>query len=362
MRLSRRSPASFRLFYLFLPFLLSTPGSAAGWRASTPPHGASIHNPRALQVPYTSNDWLERAPTEKAGGYGEALAGTGSAIYCLRTKYATSSIYFWRYEPAIGDGWTALSTAGLENGTFRNGTALEWDGNHHLYAVAGARYSDDDRRFFYGYDIDTGQWTRLADTPGPQGAGDALAWSPYDFRLYALLGSNVHTNTFARYDPMAQLWDASLALPPVTLDDGASLVWTGGSKLYALTGEYQETTPHQDFWSYDIPGDFWTRLADIPDPDGVGDGASLLWVGSWRPGDADYIYALSGNSVREVPGYLFHRYSISGDTWEPLAELIYPVGDYNGNRIGFAAGHIYCWQGAPDSYAGFGKQFMMYEF
>jgi hypothetical protein len=362
MRLSRRDLASFSSLFAIVPLPFATSSSAAEWRTSTPPCGTLVHNPRALQAPFMADDWLERAPTEKAGGYGEALTGTGSAIYCLRTKYSTSSIYFWRYEPGTGDSWSPLSTAGLDNGTFRNGTALAWDHDHQLYAVVGARYSDANRRLFYRYDITSGQWTRLADTPGPQGAGDALAWCPYDLHLYALLGSNSHANTFARYDPISQQWDDSLELPPEKIDDGASLVWTGGSQLYALTGEYLETTPRREFWSYDIPGEFWTRLEDIPDPDGVGDGASLLWLGSWRPDDADHIYALSGNSVREVPGYLFHRYSISSDTWEPLEDLIYPVGDYNGTRIGFADGHIYCWQGAPDGYVGMGKQFMMYEF
>jgi len=78
------------------------------------------------------------------------------------------------------------------------------------------------------------------------------------------------------------------------VEDGASLVWTGGDYLYALSGEYLETTPVQDFWRYDIVSDSWTTMAPIPENGGVGDGGSLLWVGNWLPAHADYIYALGG--------------------------------------------------------------------
>ena len=44
-------------------------------------------------------EWVERAPTPKAGGYGEAVTGTGNHIYVIRCLYATSDPQFWRYSP-----------------------------------------------------------------------------------------------------------------------------------------------------------------------------------------------------------------------------------------------------------------------
>lgn len=335
---------------------MALPDSAeSGWRTTT------WIQPRAIEVPAYMDDWFERAATPTTGGYGEAVVGTGSAIYGLRTRYATSTVYFWRYDPGV-DEWTTLSNAGLDEGSFRNGTALAWDGSNNLYALAGARYSDLDRREFYRYSISGNSWTRLSDTPAPQGAGDALAWSGQEGQLYALLGSAVHGTVFARFDPVSHLWNDGLALPPEEIDDGCSLVWTGGGKLFALAGEYEETTPHGDFWSYDLSGDYWSTLADLPEPNGVGDGGSLLWLGAWLPGRYDQIYALGGGEVREAPGYGFYRYSIALDEWTRLEDLIYPVGDYNGTRFGYALGNIYCWQGAPSAFPGGGDRFSMYEF
>jgi hypothetical protein len=103
-------------------------------------------------------------------------------------------------------------------------------------------------------------------------------------------------------------------------------------------------------------------MADIPEAGGVGDGGSLIWVGNWLPEHSDYIYALGGGSCWEDPGDNYYRYSISSDSWEQLASIPYPITDYNGPRLGFAAGNIYYWQGTPSDYPGGGKRFCMYEF
>ncbi|MEM2530738.1 MAG: hypothetical protein QXL32_06475 [Candidatus Bathyarchaeia archaeon] len=53
----------------------------------------------------------------------------------------------------------------------------------------------------------------LRDTPYPQGAGDAIAYSGYDGRLYALLGSNKHGAGFSRYDPSSGPWEKLVIIP-----------------------------------------------------------------------------------------------------------------------------------------------------
>ncbi len=302
--------------------------------------------------------WENRCSTPEYGGFGEALAGTGDYIYAVKCAYSYSTPKLWRYDP-YGDAWETMNASNLYSGAFRNGTTLAWDSNDRLYCMAGARYSDFNRREFYCYSISDDSWTPLADTPYDQGAGDALIWSGYNDRLYAVMGSSVHETAFGAYDPETDSWTL-FSDPPAITDDGCSLAWTGGRYLYCLRGENYETLPLRDFWRYDMQSDTWSSLNKIPEASGVGDGGSLLYIGNWEPGQSDFIYALGGNSCWEDPGYGFFRYTISTDLWEKLDDLPYPVGSFNGSRIGYAAGSIYCWQGSPDYYPGGGDKFFSY--
>jgi len=310
--------------------------------------------------PPAGNLWVDKADTPDLGGYGESVCGDGSYVYVARCLYATSTPQFWRYTPGTNT-WGNLSVTGLPTGAFRNGTAIAWDNSNYIYALCGARYEDADRRLFYRYTISTDSWTQLVDTPGPQGAGDAITWSGYDGYIYAIIGSSGHGTVFARYNPSSSLWETR-TLPPAGTDDGCSLAWTGGTYLYALRGEYIETTPLRDFWRYDIVNNSWATMENIPEAGGVGDGGSLLWAGNWLSVQVNYIYALGGGSCWEDPGDNYYRYVISTNTWEKLASIPYPITDYNGGRLGFATGHIYYWQGLSASYPGGGKKFCMYEF
>ncbi|NQE06798.1 hypothetical protein C5S32_13080 [ANME-1 cluster archaeon GoMg1] len=97
-------------------------------------------------------------------------------------------------------------------------------------------------------------------------------------------------------------------------------------------------------------------MSPIPESEGVGDGGSLLWVNEYP----DYIFALGGGSCLEAPGYNFYRYSVSSDNWEQLESIPCPIGYYVGNRLGFASGHIYYWQGAPSTWDCGGDAFYMF--
>jgi uncharacterized repeat protein (TIGR01451 family) len=162
-----------------------------------------------------------------------------------------------------------------------------------------------------------------------------------------------------------------LANPPGGTGDGASLVWTGGDYLYALRGEFLEDKPLCDFWRYSISKNEWVSLAEVPAKPhdggvgGVGDGASLLYIGFWMPDQKDYIYALSGNQAypetpSPIPDKRFYRYTISMNFWEQLPDLPFGVGDYVGCRLGYADGNIYAWQGAPESWEGGGDDLAKY--
>ncbi len=304
--------------------------------------------------------WIERSSSPGSGGYGQAVVGTGDYIYTAKDYSASSTPVLWRFDP-IDDSWEEMSVEGLPQGCFRNGTAIAWDYGDTFYLLAGARYSDSNRREFYRYSISGDSWSPLADSPSPQGAGDALTWSAHDDRLYALMGSSNSSQgvAFAAYDPDVDAW-ITLSDPPGHVDDGCGLVWTGEEALFALRGEYYETTPLRDFWKYEIPSDTWTSMTEIPDEGGIGDGGSLLWIGNWLPSQAGYIYALGGGSCRELPGYEFFRYSIWTDSWEKLEDLPNPQGFYNGCRLGFSHGEIHYWQGMRSGDPGGGNRFYAY--
>jgi hypothetical protein len=305
-----------------------------------------------------ASEWIEKVDTPKAGGYGEALVGTGNNIYIVRCYNINNNPSFWRYD-TVNNSWDSMNTSGLSKGAFRNGAALAYDHSDYIYALLGGSYSDTNRTFFYRYNISNDSWEKLIDTPHTQGAGDAITW--YDNQIYVFLGSKEHGTAFGCYNISNNSW-ITLPLNPnwTTTDDGASLVWTGGEYLYALRGEWQETVPCQDYARYHISTKTWEGMEDIPESEGVGDGGSLLWVNNY----SDYIYALGGNSCLEVPGYNFYRYSISSDSWDGLESIPCPVGNYVGNRLGFANGHIYYWQGSPttEKWVCGGNAFYMFEF
>ena len=336
-------------------FRSSTKGYSNSPEPTPSPTPTPIPTPSPLP---TYHKWIEKADTPKTGGYGEAVVGASDYIYIARCMYASSAPYFWRYDPTM-DGWDSMNTSGLPTGAFRNGVALTWDNESHIYALLGGRYSDTNRRLFYRYSISNNSWEQLIDTPHAQGAGDAIAWSGYDSNLYGIMGSKGHGTDFAYYNISTNSWNALPFNPNwTTTDDGASLTWTGGEYLYALRGEWQETIPDQDFARYHIPTKTWEGMYPIPESEGVGDGASLLWVDEY-PG---YIFALGGGSCLEDPGYNFYRYSISSDSWEQLEHIPCPIGYYVGNRLGFANSHIYYWQGAPSTWDCGGDAFYMFEF
>ena len=291
--------------------------------------------------------WQEVTASPKSGGYGQALLGTGDALYLLRA-WSTGSWHFWRYDPESAT-WQTLTPPPERP---KNGTAMTWDGLEHIYVLLGGAYDDRGRRFFYRYHIASNSWERLADTPGDQGAGNAITWSFYDSRIYAFIGHEKLGSRFASYDPKTNKWKL-LTMPAGwnSTDDGASLVWAGGPYLYALRGEYDETRPAGSFARYRIDTQTWERLSDLPDPAGVGDGASLLWIGYWVPQLAPYVFALGGGGAREEPGYSFFVFDTYRLSWARLADLPCPVGQYNGNRLAYAAGALWYWQGAPSTWS-----------
>ena len=304
--------------------------------------------------------WESLAPAPVPGGNGQAIVGTSKGVFLLRQMNVNDLPTFALYD-LQEEGWVLLTLQGdierylrSRDMPFRNGTALAWDNGRYLYVLVGARYSDPNRRLFFRYDIPNNSWEELPETLGPQGAGDALAFSAFDGKLYALTGSNRHRGVFARFDPASRKWE-ELPFPPEwdCTDDGASLVAVG-EYVYALKGECEELTPNGDFARYHIPTGEWEALAELPatrywdpenpsEPCGVGDGGTLVWA----PEMPQFLFATDGGCADETYGKGFWRYSIPADEWVTFGVLPAFLGHYNGARFAYSEGAIYGWVGGP---------------
>jgi hypothetical protein len=310
-------------------------------------------NPQNVRAesPWT---WVRDTVT---GAFGEAVVSTDIDIYVAR---GTS---FYRYRSS-DNSWIGMAAPPQPDGAaFKTGTALAWDFGDYIYALCGAA-TDDVRKWFYRYSITGNSWEALANTPADQGEGDAIAWVSTENSVYATIGGEQRPTYLVRYNPATNSWSDEPADPPSGMGDGASLSWTNGDFLFALRGEFSETSPLYDFWRYNIQNNVWTSMADIPASPhsgasgGVGDGGSLLYIGFWVENQVNYIYALSGNQAQPdgIPDNRTYRYSISEDAWEHLADLPFGVGYYVGSRLGFINGHVYAWQGAPSTWSGGGNE------
>jgi len=327
-------------------------------------------------VSFSQGLWEQAGDTAISGGFGEGVVATDRYVYVVSQLRVNTEPRFFRLTPGNPSSEKELCTDGLPEGAFRNGTALAWDSdpNGYIYALMGARYpaqGDPNRRLFFRFRLDgAGRcWEALLDTPAAQGAGDALVYVEFEgkARLFAFLGSRSHETTidgsqrktvFAVYDIQSRSWEV-LNLNPSWAskgtDDGASLVWDDFDRIYAFQGEVDEQSPRGKFAEYSLATQSWRDLSDNPEISqeqgdcGIGDGASLAYLGVNLPEQSDFIYALGGGCADESPGSKFYLYQISTDGWASLTDIPCPVGFYNGKRLFVFRDELYYWQGSPQT-------------
>jgi len=320
--------------------------------------------------------WIVSSHSPFIGDYAVAVAGAGENIYIASNNNFSISVpisdHFMCYN-SVDDIWHCLAVpSGLKWkpgkitgtpmwGAFKNGSCMTWDNGDYIYALFGGGYEDtgeNTRYYFYRYSISGDNWEKLENTPGGQGAGDAITWVPGSVLgtqtdwIYAVVGNKwgLNQTTFCRYNIDGNSWETLPYNPSWSgegSDDGSSLVWAGGDYLYALQGEWHESIGSQNrgFARFDLTDNTWDDLPDIPEEGGVGDGGSLVWLGGSY---SDNIYAFGGGSALEDPGENFFLYSISENSWTKLSDLPNGITSQNGPRLGFArgsGGKIYCWRG-----------------
>ncbi|MEO0079548.1 MAG: T9SS type A sorting domain-containing protein [candidate division WOR-3 bacterium] len=148
----------------------------------------------------------------------------------------------------------------------------------------------------------------------------SLVYAPVTGKLYALKGGN--TNEFWSYDIATGVWDslASMPLEPsgTRAKDGCDLAYDGFNnggqgQIWAIKGGGRT-----DFYSYDIPSNTWTmrrpplvggQILRVPKK-----GASIVYVPGY--GAEGAVYMVPGNNT-----LYFLRYDIAGDSWSRLQDV-----------------------------------------
>lgn len=303
--------------------------------------------------------WIRVGDTEFTGGLGEVVISIDNGFLIFRQYRANTKLdivcFALQENGSISPSWRkTLSKEREEPPDFETGTAAAWDKDQRLYFLLGA-YEEEQRCCFYVYNLGSDSWTKLADTPEKQGAGNALVYVKGEEGsfLYAFVGQRARRSAFLRYRISEDRWE-KLEVPEAWIytDDGASLVWPQDGYLYALQGSGYEDMPTPSFARFHLPDGPWESLHPILDPEGVNDGGSLAWDGN------RYIYAISGGYgetkgwKEEASGKEFYRYDLEGGLWEreTLAPLPCPIGCYTGNRLAVVDNFLFLWQGTPGSW------------
>ncbi len=174
---------------------------------------------------------------------------------------------------------------------------------------------------------DMGQWHSddgVAPLPTETYSTDSQAVFGPSHKMYYV--SQVGTSCrFMNYEPTLKKW-TDLKTPPQDCYNGISLDYDGSNYMYLLAGGSTSS-----FFRYNIAGNSWTKLTDIPGQ--VGGGASLVYA---RWNSRGYIYALRGNSSN-----IFFRYDIIAGTWSQQAPFVASALDYGQTMTWDQSGNLY---------------------
>jgi hypothetical protein len=254
-----------------------------------------------------------------------AALAIGSVVITPFLSHASASLIGSRtYGQAIAEQYTAdtgvehaiwrLTNGGLANQLHSPGdnityqlsetinsiapsiTVTRLNSSRPLYALRGGSSNA-----FWRYNIQSNDWTAMANTPANVSSGGALTFD--GSYIYALRGGT--TATFWRYNIQSNNW-TTRANTPATVSSGGALTFDG-SYIYAFRGNSTRT-----FWRYNIQSNSWTAMANTPA--NVGDGGALTY-------DGTYIYAFRGGGNNP-----FWRYDIQGNTWTTMTNAPGTVG------------------------------------
>lgn len=276
-------------------------------------------------------------------------------IYAIQGNYYP---YLAKYSIAtdvahgeVGNTWTPLPPA--PTGIYTGGSLAYDAATESLYLTRGNWKNNYSR-----YDIATGTWSILPDTPAAFGQGASqVAYNGY---IYALRGNG--TANFYRYNVADHSWEVpSKGLFGPSVPGGTSYfpfyygtyaVSDGGENVYMMRGYYDNV-----FMRYNVVTGTATEMARLPV--GAYDGGSLVYVGNHNE-----IYYSPGTirTVRAGLGNYFYKYDIGTNTWSevttdrpPLQVGVGSSMTYDGSRYVYmtrGAGTTTWWRYDLDATAG----------
>ena len=310
----------------------------------------------------TTDTWIQMPDSPASVEYGSSMTVIDGYIYMLR-GYNSTLFYRFNIEEESWDIPTQglfgpTTTTGTSYFEYNYGAELAADGQGNVY-IARGYYSDD----FGVFDTDTGEFTRLARTPVGIYNGSAMVYNDDEGVLYLTSGdlrtrkSGTVNNYFMKYTISTNTWEFIDSDPvPYQTQYGSSMTYDGSRYIYLTRGAntnwwwrydtqgtagsrwsgtlttisgwvqgygaqlvYKQVGANNyiysiranntnTFWRYDIDGDSWLQLTNVP--------GTVRYGASLADGNDGYLYATRGNNTDD-----YYRYNISGNSWETIDDV-----------------------------------------
>ncbi len=311
------------------------------FEAAVPPTGWSVDGTET--APYTWHQLYAYYRVYSAGIYGSAAA-SDEMLYTTQidlTGYDSAEVTFYNmgYTAGYAYGtnvtlevstdvakatwtpvWTFPGEAGW--GVFFEGANVDlsdytgqsiWLGWRHTYdgtsGPSGHYHLVDDVKVQAFDEFCNIRWLGgYADIPHKhhRAGGGAYNGKLYVWGGWDIDANDVRTDTVV-YDPAADSWTATAALPVKKANFGTGFI---GDYGYAIAG-YDGSTGVGSAHKYDIAGDSWTAITDYP----------LAESGiACAAGDDGMLYCFGGSSDT-LSGY---KYDPTGDAWTAIADMPSP--------------------------------------
>ncbi len=244
------------------------------------------------------NTWttLEDTPIRVSNG-GVVYNASDDLIYVFRGSGTTD---IWRYDIDSNSflGASDLVVNGSTVTVGRGGDSFYYQGK--IYTIRGVN-----TRNLYVYDIASGVWSQLADSPsGNQTFNQYTHGVLANGEIY-MMGGSAATTQFQKYTISSNTW-TTLTVTPATVSDGALAYPGSGDFIYSVRGSGTATT-----WRYSISGNSWddAAVADLQSEVYAGSGTAFV-------SDGTDLYLVPGLGVSN-----FQKYTIATNTWSTLSRL-----------------------------------------
>ncbi len=160
----------------------------------------------------------------------------------------------------------------------RNGAAMVWDQNDHMYLFPGSAYGYE-KYDWYRYSVSNDSWEDMDELPHKQGPGNAPVFIPADESgldqdyIYIQFGltpaGNYTSAEFWRFGLQDEAWE-NMKDHAFGADDGSMLAWDGKNYIYHTPGAYVEQSWDQgqdqkrELMRYNVSKNEWTQMENAP--------------------------------------------------------------------------------------------------